>query len=148
MLLTLDGQGHLYTVSKKVSFYINMSEVTKINIFIFRKSLERKSKYVGIWILLFFSTVVSLRYTNWISISEWMVKTKNKILQSYAVKQNSLIKVTLISNEKDFVQKRVQFFLWKQLHKSRVFSAKKNWTWQHFSTTFWKSSCWIQSQNP
>ena len=55
-----------------------------------------------------------------------MVKrTKNKILQCYAVKQNSLIKVTLISNEKDFVQKRVQFFLWKQLHKSRVFSAIK-----------------------
>ena len=54
-----------------------------------------------------------------------MAKTKNKILQSYAAKQNSLIKVTLISNEKDFVQKRVQFFLWKQLHKSRVFSAIK-----------------------
>ena len=35
-----------------------------------------------------------------------MAKTKNKILQSYAAKQNSLIKVTLISNEKDFVQKR------------------------------------------
>ena len=112
---------------KKVSFYINMSEVTKINIFHFQEIFVAKIQ-VGIWFLfhILFSTVVSSRYTNWISISEWMVKrTKNKILQCYAVKQNSLIKVTLISNEKDFVQKRVQFFLWKQLHKSRVFSAIK-----------------------
>ena len=126
MLLTLDGQCHLLHSVKKVSFYTNVSEGTKINIFHFQEIFGAKIQ-IGTYLnFVIFSTVVSLRYTNWISISEWMVKrTKNKILQSYAVKQNSLIKVTLISNEKDFVQKRVQFFLWKQLHKSRVFSAIK-----------------------